>query len=897
MKKLILAAIAALQFAVALGQDQARVVLTAADLVAKDPILFANTSPDTNTTFTAIVTTTGDVIAGTGERTYVWNPTSFAATNTATAGGPLAWPYNSSVGRWEAIPATGGGGISDGDKGDISVAGGGVIWTIDLGAVSVDKISASGTPSSTSFLRGDGSWSGVPNGTNDMVVLESMAELVALTYTPKTVYLKQYDSAYPGVGAGVWGYYAASTYATNRAVVAGYGGTGRFLPHFYNGRIDIRRFGCRDGLQNDTGAHDAWNMQQDSTWADKVFFVPFGNYHITTTLVQTAPNRVVMEGIEKATGYDGNLALTSNSSSRITMDTANTPIITLGGQAPRIVNLSLWYNTVQTSANTSARAINIASQTDRGEFRNLHIGQAAYGIYAPNTVSIPNSIYDNIYISYCSITAGYFAAAGTTMKLGHWYVQGIYGDVSGTVTISSVSKSGTEITAVLSAIPSNATTNSFISVSGVTVNGNTSIATGYKVLKSWSGTTITYDMASDPGGAASVAAGTVVFGPRTMSGPMMFFGSETEWDADSFDIENAVNPGGTVLQNEGKGHIGNFHCEFAYSNNGTYRPVYNHGGFLDINMLVQINQGAPTGVTGYLVYHDVRSGVLPSTRIGTMNVRDISTIGNTITVGGRDASTTPKVVIGAYAPSPTLRANATSSPAFGDVVTLAKNYAPRIEGDEILNGTSGTQIAQEFRYESSQTGTAGHTGFKFNSAYNSLGSGAYFPFWLEANGDPLLYVGSTNYLQMGPVAAASKDHLEFQFNRGVDAKFQIGGSTIQTSDPLTGANARTLNINTGSPNSNTQIGSGSAASGLRVGPSPSSVISRLSAGTATLVGGTVTVSLATITTNTHILLTVKTKGGTTGTLDTNTRVASTSFTITSSSGTDTSTVEWVAIEL
>ena len=69
-----------------------------------------------------------------------------------------------------------------------------------------------------------------------------------------------------------------------------------------------------------------------------------------------------------------------------------------------------------------------------------------------------------------------------------------------------------------------------------------------------------------------------------------------------------------------------------------------------------------------------------------------------------------------------------------------------------------------------------------------------------------------------------------------------------------------------------------------------------SMGTAVLVAGTVTVSNTLVTANSRIFLTINTAGGTPGAVYISARTAGTDFTITSTSGTDTSTVAWLIIE-
>jgi hypothetical protein len=67
-------------------------------------------------------------------------------------------------------------------------------------------------------------------------------------------------------------------------------------------------------------------------------------------------------------------------------------------------------------------------------------------------------------------------------------------------------------------------------------------------------------------------------------------------------------------------------------------------------------------------------------------------------------------------------------------------------------------------------------------------------------------------------------------------------------------------------------------------------------GVATLVGGTATVSTTAVTASSRVQLTSQADGGTPGWLRVSGRTAGTSFTITSSSASDTSTVAWVIIE-
>lgn len=61
-------------------------------------------------------------------------------------------------------PPPSSGGVSDGDKGDITVSGSGAIWTTKDGVIGIGKLSATGTPDNTTYLRGDNTWSIISSG-------------------------------------------------------------------------------------------------------------------------------------------------------------------------------------------------------------------------------------------------------------------------------------------------------------------------------------------------------------------------------------------------------------------------------------------------------------------------------------------------------------------------------------------------------------------------------------------------------------------------------------------------------------------------------------------------------------------------------------------------------------
>lgn len=72
------------------------------------------------------------------------------------------------------------GGVTDGDKGDITVSSSGAVWSLDADTVGITELSATGTPDNTTYLRGDNTWA-TPSGSSGLTAAE-VASLISIRF-------------------------------------------------------------------------------------------------------------------------------------------------------------------------------------------------------------------------------------------------------------------------------------------------------------------------------------------------------------------------------------------------------------------------------------------------------------------------------------------------------------------------------------------------------------------------------------------------------------------------------------------------------------------------------------------------------------------------------------------
>jgi hypothetical protein len=245
-----------------------------------------------------------------------------------------------------------------------------------------------------------------------------------------------------------------------------------------------------------------------------------------------------------------------------------------------------------------------------------------------------------------------------------------------------------------------------------------------------------------------------------------------------------------------------------------------------------------------------------------------------------------------------------------------------------LNGAA----ASGTNYDISWSGTA--TGFITNcrmaSAIVATGSaGVQQSINVASAGQSVRVIGAA-FLGTGALAANWFTNTPSGVMEASNGKINfLTGATFQSNaafQPSASGNSA-LSVNVGGSdafdrlrilgNGNVQLGTGSGARDTTYGRtgaaqfgSPDSDIATTAAGkgfmvkegtnakmgSATLAAGTVTVATTAVTANSRIFLTNQAAGGTPGFVRVSARTAGTSFTITSSSGTDTSTVAWLIVE-
>jgi len=224
--------------------------------------------------------------------------------------------------------------------------------------------------------------------------------------------------------------------------------------------------------------------------------------------------------------------------------------------------------------------------------------------------------------------------------------------------------------------------------------------------------------------------------------------------------------------------------------------------------------------------------------------------------GGPAGTTSPSLT------TPTFLSGATLGNGGGNPILLINGAAAGVKGFDIQ---SGGVYRWRIATSGSETGANAGSYLQF-AGYSDAGAVLSTPMAITRDG--------TIYMKAGAAASAATYFPVFLGNPA------IGQTLIES---RTAAQVRS------------DIGAVSSTSAV-IGANGVAVTRLRHGRTSAMVAGTTTVADSYVTASTRIILTVYTPGGIRGFLDTGTRTASTSFTITSSSALETSVVDWVAFE-
>lgn len=220
--------------------------------------------------------------------------------------------------------------------------------------------------------------------------------------------------------------------------------------------------------------------------------------------------------------------------------------------------------------------------------------------------------------------------------------------------------------------------------------------------------------------------------------------------------------------------------------------------------------------------------------------------------------------------------------------SIAVTFNSTGAGANLSIGTSGFNTAIQGTASVAQALTASSTlavAGAITASTNVTVTGRFLNLPAAASGGLNSRFGGGNAVNSSISITHSDSDLNHQLN--------VTGARIWSTQNSSGAST---NLSLGASGTTTAIAGATAIEGATTLGLLGTAMTRVRHGVATLTAGSVTISDSTVTASSRILLTSQVDGGTPGWLRVSARTASTSFTITSSSGTDTSTVAWMMVE-